>query len=192
MKLSLLGIGSLRCGAPIVASLATYFGEQPLEICMYDEDVERLEIYDRLARLCFLTTEAPHRLVSTDDPDEAIADSEFIVLSIGENCARRYLARRGVEPDSEPVAQVIDLIDLGQQPQASILSLQKVPIRLDGYYQVSWPDDLPNDERTFYPLQLLRWLNEEEHLHDLLKQCSKSPLKAWLDNPTTADYVGLG
>src|SRR5947209_12666480 len=93
-RLAILGAGSVRCTTPVIASLATYFGERPLEIRMFDADMERLDLFDRLARLCFMMTKNEHTLISTCDAAEAIENAERAVLQVGENCARRYLRER--------------------------------------------------------------------------------------------------
>jgi hypothetical protein len=188
-RLAVLGIGSVRCGAPIIASLATFFGERPLDIRLYDADAERLDLFDRFARVCFLITKAPHGLMSTESPEEALQDAELVVLSLSGNCAIRLLKSRGVEPAPGPVPQAIDILDLGSYSNACILSLQREPLELEAYYRTPWPADITDQERAAFPFQLLRWLNEEEYPHELLRQCEKSPLKAWMDNPTTAQFI---
>src|SRR4051794_39669255 len=91
MRLAILGGGSVRCSPAVLASLATYFGERPLEIRMFDADVERLDLFDRLARLCFAMTKNPHTLISTTDAVEATEAADRVILQVGENCARKYL-----------------------------------------------------------------------------------------------------
>ena len=68
----MLGIGNVRCAPAIVGSLSNYFGERPLEIRFWDADWERLDLFDRFARLCFHVSKCPHQLISTDESDEAL------------------------------------------------------------------------------------------------------------------------
>ena len=51
----------------MIASLANYFGERPLDIVMFDADSERLDLFDRFARLTFSAMNSTHHLRSTDD-----------------------------------------------------------------------------------------------------------------------------
>ncbi len=189
VRLALIGIGNVRCGASILATLAGYFGERPFEIRLYDSDLERLDGFDRFARKCFLASKAPHSVMSTESPEEALADADLIVVSMSRNCASRLLKSREVAAEENSIEQAIQLLKLQEHPEASILSLQREPIAIDGYYHLNWPAELSEEDRASFPLQLLRWLNEEEYPFDLMRACKNSPFKAWLDNPTTADYV---
>lgn len=189
VRLALMGIGNLRCGPPILASLATFFWERPLDIRMYDSDAERLDLLDRFARVCFLMAHSSHSLTTTESPLEALDDASLIVLSVGENCARKLLRRLGEPYDEDAIPRAIASLDLRAHPEASILSLQRQALDLECYYAMDWPAPLSEAERTTMPFQLLRWINSEEYPVELLQACDKSPLKAWLENPTTAEYV---
>ena len=83
VKLAVIGAGSLEVAIPMVASLATYFGERPLDIVFYHPEEEPLDLVDRFARLCFLMTKSTHSLRSTVFLDEAIAEADrFVLLSL--------------------------------------------------------------------------------------------------------------
>jgi hypothetical protein len=53
---------------------------------------------------------------------------------------------------------------------------------------LDWPSD---EESLDYVIahQVLRWLNGEELVRDLVARYERSPLKAWLDDPSTAELV---
>jgi len=91
IHLAILGAGSIRCTVPVLAALATYFGERPMEITLYDADEERLDLFDRLGRVCFFSAKSTHLLKSTTDYKEALEGVDLVVVQIGENCARKYL-----------------------------------------------------------------------------------------------------
>src|SRR5687767_3239764 len=94
IRLAILGGGSVRCTPKVVAALATYFGERPLEIVMWDSDGERLDLFDRFARYLFLMTSTPHRLISTTDPYEALQGADAVIFQVGVNCARKHRGKR--------------------------------------------------------------------------------------------------
>lgn len=71
-SVAVLGVGELRFGPPVLAALATYFGERPLELVLYEPNEEILDAMHRLARSFFKVTDARHAIVSTSDLDEAI------------------------------------------------------------------------------------------------------------------------
>lgn len=196
-RLTILGAGSVRCSVPVIASLATYFGERPLEIRMYDADVERLDLFDRLARVCFVMAKNEHSLVSTNNLEEACEGAERVVLQVGENCARRFLKERrkmGVA-DLEAAAMIEQAVEemLGAVPaEAEVLNLQRPDIAIprSHFYRVDWIAEPSLQERFGLPHQVLRWIRGEDYPHSLLNEFEKSPLKGWLDNVDSLERVG--
>lgn len=167
---------------PLVGSLATFFGERPLEIVMFDADEERLDLVDRFARLAFAGSKATHSLRSTSDSEEALEDAGLVVLQIEENCARKLTSTKRGEPD--PTEKAIALL-LGHVPErAHLLSLIGDKLPYEGFYAMDWPDEPTEEDIRAIPHQILRFLNGEEYLYQLFKQYQASPLKAWLNDPT--------
>lgn len=198
-KLAILGAANMRCGPAIVGSLASYFGERPLEIRMYDADEERLDTFDRLARLCFVSTYASHILISTIDPSEALNEADLIVLAIDPNCAGRLLHPRVeseeyVEPynaDAKDVDLAVAFLLANVPDSIPVLSLLEpgVSVPRMAYSRLNWPAPLDQGSRYRVPMQILRWLNKEEMPYELLSGYDDSPLKAWLDDPRSGDLV---
>lgn len=179
-RLSVIGIGSLRCGAPIIASLANYFGERPLEVCFYDADSELLDVFDRLARLCFTVNKTPHLLRSTDDFSEAVLDATHALFCVSENCARKHFKISANDPVDDLVPRAIAQWAPIVPSETTILSLipefpQDRPVRF-----LNWPPKLDEKARASHPHQLLRWIFEDDYLHDLLKEHIDNPIKGWL------------
>lgn len=195
-RLAILGGGSVRCSPAVVASLATYFGERPLEIRMYDADLERLDLFDRLARTCFMITKNGHTLISTTDTQEALADADRIVMQVGENCARKYLKERyrmGIA-DLDADAMIEQAVEemLAAVPQdVDVLSLQGPGIAIPRvhYCRANWPPEPTASQRQALPHQALRWIRGEDYTHDLLRENEQSPLKRWLNDPTSVEHV---
>jgi hypothetical protein len=79
----------------VIASLANYFGERPLDVHLWDSDPERLDLFDRFARLCFRMNKSKHSLMASEETQETLVDASAIVLMVGENCASKYLKARG-------------------------------------------------------------------------------------------------
>lgn len=185
VRLAIVGAGSVRCSPAVIASLATYFGERPLQIRMYDADEERLDLFDRFARLCFLATKATHNLISTADPAEALEEATYAIFQIGENCARKFLHAEPGDPNL--VARASDRLAMLVPDRARVLSLQRpdAPLPLPNYRHLDWPGSITEDHRRSVPLQVLRYLNEEEYVHEIVRDNERSPLKDWL-NETAA------
>jgi hypothetical protein len=193
MRLAILGAGSVRCTPAVVASLATYFGERPLEIRMFDADLERLDLFDRFARVCFLMTRSVHTLISTTDAAEACLDADRVILQVGENCARKYLKERhrmGIADlgAAAMIEQAVEELLGGVSPEAEVLSLQRGDILVprDHYYRLNWLGEPTASDRAALPHQVLRWIRGEDYTHELLREHERSPLKSWLDDVSTA------
>jgi hypothetical protein len=196
MRLAVMGAGSVRCSPAVICSLATYFGERPMEVILYDSDAERLDLFDRFARMCFLAAKNPTTILATEDAQEALAESNKVVLQVGENCARRYLkeTRRQGFADfdgSALVEQAIEIM-LGQlERHVDVLSLQRAGIDLpvDAFISPQWPGDLTEEERRAVPFQILRWVHGEDYLHEIFRENERSPLKTWLDDANALEFV---
>jgi hypothetical protein len=183
----------------VIASLATYFGERPLEIRMFDSDLERLDLFDRFARLCFIMTKNGHNLMSTTDASEATQDADRILLQVGENCARKYLKERhrmgiaALDADAM-IEQAIEEMLGPVSADAEVLSLQhfEIAIPRDHYYRVDWLPEPTPSERLAVPHQVLRWIRGEEYTHELTREHERSPLKRWLDDVESLERVEQG
>lgn len=209
MRLAILGIGSLRAGPAVIASLATYFGERELEIRFFDADEERLDLFDRLARAAFQVEDAKHDLESFTDPVEALEGADQAILMIGENCARKLLiARHGCLPTKVTTNSATELS--AQEPTreeliglaateilealpdgAPVLSLMRGgeaiqfssprPLELS---VEQWPEPLDEDARWRAPHQILRWVRGDDPVYELLETYKQEPVKRWLDDPS--------
>lgn len=188
-RLVILGAGSVRCSVPVIASLSTYFGERPLEVRMYDADLERLDLFDRFARVMFLVTKATHTLISTTDFHEAIEDADAAVLQVGENCARKFLKeahRQGIASLNREamIEQAVEEMVEALPTEAKLLSLERPDIQIPRAHSgLSWELSIADEDRPSVPHQVLRWIRGEDYLHELLAKYEKSPLKEWLDQP---------
>lgn len=92
-SVSVIGVGSLRCGPPVLASIAALRLEYPLEIRLFDANEERLDLMYRFARRVFEMTQSHHDVLYRPDLEEALADTDGVVLSLYEDCARRMTGR---------------------------------------------------------------------------------------------------
>jgi hypothetical protein len=96
--LAIIGAGSVRCGPPIVASLASYFGERSVNVALWDADAERLDLFERFARTSFSVLKCTHSVFATLEPEEALVGADRVVLALDVNCAKKYLkAQKGLE-----------------------------------------------------------------------------------------------
>jgi len=179
VRLCVLGAGSVRCMPALIGSFATYFGERPLEIRFWDADAERLDLFDRFARLSFMVNKCDHRLISTEDPAEALEEAVRVVVAVGENCARKHLRRNHEGTRAEVVGDAVRELSGCMESDADVLSL--VADGVDRWPHLSWPEPPTEAERRSIPHRLLRYLHEDEYLHDFFKAHAVTPIKSWLE-----------
>ncbi len=193
MRIAVLGIGHPECGLPVIGALATYFGERPLELRLYDPDPELLDLYDRLARLAFKVTRSTHQLLANEDPTEALEDASRVVLQISSRSARAFVKQNGPKHRTidDPVQFTIGELLAAVPLEARVLSLQCEPLEYPiGVFQVDgWP---PRIEKALIPgvlHQIHRYLLDDEPLFDVFRDGEAAPLKGWLENPLAARFV---
>lgn len=163
-RVAVLGIGSVRCAIPVILSLATYFGERPMEIVLWDADIERLDLFDRLLRVACATMETPHRILSTDDPAEALAETTHVVWCVEDYCIKKLAKGTGITPEValDKLATLTENVEVLRLPTGN------------------WPPELTEAEAASVPHQALRWIRSEEYLIMLLDKYPRSPLHDWL------------
>jgi hypothetical protein len=194
IPLTILGAGSVQYGPAVIGSLASYYGERPLDVRLFDADEERLDLFDRLARLVFEGTSVDHGVKALEDPTEALVESQLVVLAVDENCARKLLRREKAEVPFEADAAIQAAVDrlVPLIPEdALVLSLmpRMVTVGRDTYYRMAWPPSVDEEGMLAIPMQVLRWLNDEEMFYPLLESHERSPFKQWLDDPSSAEPV---
>lgn len=196
--LAVIGAGNLQCGTAIIGSLGSYFGERPLDIVFYDPDPERLELFTRLGKVCFASTKATHLLWNTADPAEALSIAERVILSLDAHGAAKYVASLSSRAESvspqEALSAALPTMLEGMLAGATLLSLMppEVRIPLSTYFRLEWPDPMADEELTWLPHQLNRWIRGDEYMFELIQRHERSPFKAWLDSATTATLVDGG
>lgn len=191
--IAILGAGNIEISPPVVASLASYFGERPLELRLYDGDEERLDLLDRMARACFILNKTPHSVFSSLDVNEVLHETDRVILQVDAHGAKRSLkGKQGLSAMSEAEMICASLAKLMEHAPENVetLSLQgpDVTIPLGLYRRLDWPV-VKGDEVQWMPHQILRWIRGEEPIYEILAEHDKSPLKAWLDDPNSAELV---
>lgn len=183
VSVAFIGAGSIRNSAPVIAALAIYFGERPLEIVLYDADEERLDLFDRFARTSFILMNSTHSLRATTELAEALHDASAVVVGYDENCARKELGKAAHRLTASQAMsalrdRIADLVPEG----LPVLCLPHSPAIEGADVSEHWPETLEQPSYVV-PLQILRWLNGEEYPYDLFRENQGSPLRDWLDDP---------
>jgi hypothetical protein len=175
-----------------IAALATYFGERPLDVRLYDSDPQRLDLFDRFARGCFLVQDCSHTVMSTTDPSEALRGANGVIFHVGLNCARKL--GNSSAPDADLVRDVLAKLVNEVPEEAEVLSLQvnRDALPMSGCRYLPSEEPLTDEERTQRTFQILRWLRGEEPVLAYLGQYERSALKAWLEDPESIPLAQFG
>lgn len=108
-RIAIMGIGSRRRGPATVAALTACAEDFDLELRFWDADAERLDLFDRLARVCFRAAEVEPRLLTLSDPAEALERADGVIVAVGRNCARCFLAPPAAGRAPAPTGSPVDL-----------------------------------------------------------------------------------
>lgn len=193
ITLAVLGVGNVRYTPRVLATLAGYFGERHMRIVLYDPDEERLDLFHRLARSFFAFAKSTHELDAIGDPDEALANADLVIVQLEENAARKILkVPRGRRAPNLAKAVQITLANLSPTAETLCLLEPGVQLPVRRYRRLEWGPPLTEAERVAVPHQSLRWIHGEDYPFEIMAECEQSPLKAWLEDPSTAQLVGEG
>lgn len=90
---TIVGAGSLRCAPAVLASIAAKRFERPLEVRLFDANGERLDLMARLALRLFEITNAAHDVLRRPVLEEALFESDAVVVCLYEDCAKRMTGK---------------------------------------------------------------------------------------------------
>jgi hypothetical protein len=179
INLTVIGIGSIRDGAPVLAGLAQYFGERPMTIRLYDYDAERLQLFYLLGRSFFQEAKSNHELEWVDSIEDALKDANAVVFCPSQN----YLDKYGHELPNPGKARDRLLQDVKRliHDDCPILTLRaEVPFpnakNLEG-----WPEDLSPELEAGMPHQILRWVHMDDDPQEYMEIHKKSEFSEWLE-----------
>lgn len=170
-RLAILGVGSIEPAAMAVATVATYFGERPLDVVVFDPCIERRELIARLARTCCDAMRSTHALFEAASGAEALAGASHAILIAAPQVG-------------------YGRCDFDQKFEGSVLTLQskRAPVNR-AFFSTRWPTAsdmlgwkpqvVPHDAWTAH--QVLRWVRADEWVQPLLDAASESPVRAWLN-----------
>lgn len=105
-----LGAGSVEYAPHAIVTLASLASEFLLDIRLFDSNEERLDLLDRLGRVCLDMTKLGHSIRSSSDPAEMLEDATAVIIAVSEDCARRIAAPgvdvEGADPDETPETEL--------------------------------------------------------------------------------------
>lgn len=179
INLAVIGIGSIRDGAPVLAGLAQYFGERPMTIRLYDFDHERLELFYLLGRSFFQEAKSNHELEFVETIEDALAEANAVVFCPSQN----YLSKYGHELPNPGKArehllkEVMGLIGTNC-PILTIRSAVDIP---NASNLEHWPEDLSPEAESGMPHQILRWVHMDDDPQEYMELHKKSEFSEWLE-----------
>ena len=182
--LAIIGAGSLRHSPAVIASLANYFGERELRIRLYDPIPERLELFGLLAQHCLVNSVSSMDIESFEYPEEALHKADLVIIQVDQDSARKFAPEASLEA---ALSQML----VALPDEAEVLSLlgEEVSLPLARYQVLNWPEVQDDEYRRAMPHQVLRWVRKEDSIHAYLSEFERSPLKLWLEDPSTVPMI---
>lgn len=194
-KITIIGAGSLRCGANILSSIFSV--PWPPGVCLHlcDLHAESLDLHDRLARNLAFHKQINLSIISDDRLGEAVNGATTVILCFGLGDLRAVFDewQQQVGPESRyysDIARMIllrntfeELNDLlhASDPFPSVINMVR-PTFLSGQllaleaFHIDWPDPLTSSQRVGVAHQILRWIHDDEMPFDLLRSGKESPI----------------
>lgn len=153
----------MQSGPELLAALANYFGERPLEIRLHDTNPEFLILNYELARVLLQLNKSTHQLKIFEDKEEALEGIDGLIQ------LPPYLESQTPTGQFENgFESKVNLLALGNHLEPPFRSLE------------NWP---PNIETPWPGFQVMRWIRGEEYPYELLKRNKDAPIRRWLENP---------
>ena len=177
--LTVIGIGSIRDGAPVLAGLAQYFGERPMTIRLYDYDAERLQLFYLLGRSFFQEAKSNHELECVDNIEDALKDANAVIFCPSQH----YLDKYGQELPNPGKARERLLQEVKQliHEDCPIVTLRaEVPFPNERNLE-NWPEDLTPEVEVSMPHQILRWVHMDDDPQEYMESHKKSEFSEWLE-----------
>lgn len=174
-RVAIIGVGNLPVLAPVLASVAQYFGERTLEVRLWDPSSERVDVAQCLAFRLFRAAGAMHKVYGDTNIADALAGASDVVSILDPDMLTRFSQ---VELALEQFRSRISVL---LSEDARVLSVAGLPGPLPSSYVTSWPTVPEGAEHRLFPHQVLRWIREDEHPFEILAANEKTSLSDWLD-----------
>lgn len=187
-RLAIIGAGSLRHSPAVIASLANYYGERPLDIRLYDPIAERLELFELLAQHCLGEGVTGHTVTAHSEHRESLEDAEHVIVQLDAESASAFLKPKLCD---SPIEEALEVMLDALSPEADVLSLlgHAACLPLERYQALDWPAPPDETYRRAMPHQVLRWIRKEESIASYLLQFERSPVKLWLEDPSSLPMI---
>lgn len=156
---------------------------------MYDPIAERLELFESLAQHCLVNGVLSNVVEAVYEPEEALAEADFVIIQLDLDSAAKFTS---MDPSSEfLVSEALEKMLATLHPDSDVLSLlgDSVELPLDRYQVLNWPPEPDEEYRRAMPHQVLRWVRREDSIGPYLDLYERSPLKQWLEDPSSLPVV---
>ncbi|MBX3114714.1 MAG: hypothetical protein KF836_09140 [Fimbriimonadaceae bacterium] len=94
---TVIGIGNLRCGSLVLATLCRWYPDVPISVRLFDSNEERLDLMDMLGRQLFDLWNSEVRLSSGSDLAESMDGATDLIVCLNEDCSRRMVGGNRAE-----------------------------------------------------------------------------------------------
>lgn len=170
----------MRLALGVLGGIASYFGERPLDVRLFDADPDFLNLSLRIGQSLLLIAQSVNRIAAYPELEIALEATHRVI----------YMA----EPSPiarNPLATDLRTVDLFESipPEVKILNLVEVESGnlSDSQTLLSWPKPMEGPSQLTFAFQILRWANGEEYPLEFLKNEDARPFHRWLDNPNALE-----
>lgn len=175
--IAVLGAGSLRAGAPVLATLIALPLNPGSRLYLQDRDPEMLDLFDRLARALAAHCDFAFSILATTDAEEALSDAQAVVL-----CSDRHTRGLNRRKEAEVVAKEMALVAQAARDRELLIYNLVAPVDassmlLDAVaFHLDWPPPLEPGREFAAAHQALRWVRADEPAFEPLTRYHPSPL----------------
>lgn len=191
---SIIGAGSLRCGAYVLGSLLQMSLPKETYIHLYDANKEALDLFERLTNTFATVLQKTLYVGKVDSLDLALEHATHVVLCFGIGEKKQKLcdieARFKLPKELHSLSRAVLLNDFFEEINEHIRKLGNDvyvinlvrPINYTAHLldsealHLDWPEQKTEAEKVSEAHRILRWIRLDEYPYEMLKHLKEGPL----------------
>lgn len=177
IALTVIGSGNLSLLPHVMGGLASWYGERPLDIRLFDPSFDNLELSFRIGQSLCLIAGSTHELNRYDRASIALDGAARVI----------YMAADLPSTEANQPSLLVGLAELFAEVPVLNLTATEVPPSLVCQTLLTWPMVNDGASGLSFAFQLLRWANSEEYPTEFLQPEMARPLHRWLDDPNVTE-----
>ncbi len=171
----------------VLGALASYYGERPLDVRLFDPHPDFLELSFRIGKSLFLIAKSTHRIAAYSDLAIALEATDRIIYmpansNRDENSnqqAPSHFNDGDWKNELKILPEDVHILNLVQEELLNPTASKAL---------TGWPTPMGAESSLVFAFQILRWANGEDYPLNFLNSDDARPLHRWLDNPSALEY----